>query len=133
MIVPEMIWNNIHSWEHCQNLCEDVRNKYPIPKETMGRVYGTEELLMGKQMQVDFGETFIHTESGQRKKIYVAAFILAHSRYRYAEWLDQPFGTAGLIRTQENAFHYFGGMTEEIVYDQDRLLAISENAGDLFT
>jgi transposase len=32
---------------------------------------------------------------------------------------------------QENAFRYFGGMTEEIVYDQDRLLAVSESAGDL--
>ena len=42
-------------------------------------------------MQVDFGETFIHTESGQRKKIYVAAFILAHSRYRYAEFSYSRF------------------------------------------
>lgn len=31
----------------------------------------------------------------------------------------------------ENAFHYFEGMPEEIVYDQDALLAVSENAGDL--
>jgi transposase len=29
------------------------------------------------------------------------------------------------------AFQYFGGRTSEIVYDQDRVLAASENAGDL--
>jgi DNA modification methylase len=31
----------------------------------------------------------------------------------------------------ENAFRYFGGLSIEIVYDQDRLLAVSENSGDL--
>src|SRR5699024_5104623 len=46
-------------------------------------------------------------------------------------WIDRPLRTSDLIRMQENAFQYFGGMTEEIVYDQDRLLAVSENAGDL--
>lgn len=97
----------------------DLRDKYHIPKEIVSRMYGTvEELPMGKQMQ-------------KRTKLYVAAFILAHSRYKYAEWLDRPFRTADLVRMQENAFQYFGGMTEEVVYDQDRLLAISENAGDL--
>lgn len=46
------------------------------------------------------------------------------SRNRVIDYSD-------LIRMQENAFQYFGGMTEEIVYDQDRLLAVSENAGEL--
>jgi len=31
----------------------------------------------------------------------------------------------------ENAFQYFGGMPEEMVYDQDTLLTVSENSGDL--
>lgn len=115
-----------------RNYVNDLRDKYHIPKVTIGRVYGTvEELPMGKQMQVDFGETFIYTESGQRKKLYVAGFILSHSRFKYVEWIDRPLRTADLISMQENAFRYFGGMTEEIVYDQDRLLAVSENAGDL--
>src|SRR5690606_32426432 len=76
-------------------------------------------------------ETFVYTEFGERKKIYVAGFILSHSRFKYVEWIDRPLRTTDLIRIQENAFRYFGGMTEEIVYDQDRLLAVSENAGDL--
>lgn len=115
-----------------RNYVNHLREKYHIPKITASRVYGAvDELPMGKQMQVDFGEIMVDTSSGARQKLYVAGFILSHSRFKYVEWLDRPFRTHDLIRIQENAFHYFGGMTEEIVYDQDRLLAVSENAGDL--
>src|SRR5690625_7641907 len=72
-----------------------------------------------------------HTGSGSIKMLYAAGFVLSHSRFKYVEWIDRPLRTSDLIRMQENAFQYFGGMTEEIVYDQDRLLAVSENAGDL--
>src|SRR5690625_3425221 len=115
-----------------RNYVNELRETYHIPKETMTRLYGTvEELPAGKQIQVDFGETSVYKEFGQKVKLFAAAFSLSHSRYKYAEWLDRPFRTEDLIRIQENAFQYFGGMTEEIVYDQDRLLAVSENAGDL--
>src|SRR5690625_7021689 len=88
----------------------------------MTRVYGAvDELPPGKQMQVDFGEIMVDTSSGGRQKLYVAGFILSHSRFKYVEWLDRPFRTQDLVRIQENAFQYFGGMTEETVYDQDRL------------
>ena len=46
------------------------------------------------------------------------------------EWLDRPFTTKDTIRSHENAFRYFGGMPEEMVYDQDNLIAVDENAGD---
>ncbi len=141
---PDMSSSQIYDWlqdkldvksvaeNTVRNYVNDLREKYHIPKETVARMYGTvEELPMGKQMQVDFGETFVYMDSGQRKKLYLAGFILSHSRFKYVEWLDRPLRTADLIKMQENAFQYFGGMTEEIVYDQDRLLAISENAGDL--
>ncbi len=141
---PDMTSSQIHDWlqdrfgvksvaeNTVRNYVNDLREKYHIPKETVGRIYGTvEELPMGKQIQVDFGETFVYMNSGQRKKLYLAGFILSHSRFKYVEWLDRPLRTSDLIKMQENAFRYFGGMTEEIVYDQDRLLAVSENAGDL--
>lgn len=141
---PDMTGAQVHDWlqeklnvqsvseNTVRNYVNDLRDRYHIPKETMERMYGTvEELPMGKQMQVDFGETFVNMESGHRKKLYVAAFVLSHSRFKYVEWIDRPLRTTDLIRMQENAFRYFGGMTEEIVYDQDRLLAVSENAGDI--
>lgn len=35
------------------------------------------------------------------------------------------------MRCHELAFQYYGGVPEEVVYDQDNLIAVSENAGDL--
>ena len=141
---PDMTGAQVYDWlqekKHVTSVAEntvrnyvnDLRERYHIPKVMNERMYGTvEELPMGKQMQVDFGEMILYTGSGERKKLYVAGFILSHSRFKYVEWIDRPLRTTDLIRMQENAFRYFGGMTEEIVYDQDRLLAVSENAGDL--
>ncbi|WP_171005994.1 Mu transposase domain-containing protein [Paenibacillus naphthalenovorans] len=42
-----------------------------------------------------------------------------------------PFVTKDVIDAHELAFVYYGGMTREIVYDQDHLLLASENYGDL--
>lgn len=141
---PDVTSAQVHDWlqerldvttvaeNTVRNYVNDLRDKYNIPKVIVTRMYGTvEELPMGKQMQVDFGEIFVFNGLGEKKKLYVAGFILSHSRFKYVEWLDRPLRTTDLIRIQENAFRYFGGMPEEIVYDQDRLLAVSENSGDL--
>lgn len=115
-----------------RNFVNELRELYCISKTSMGRSYtAVPELPMGKQIQVDFGECKQLMTDKQQKKLYFIAFVLAHSRYKYVEWLDRPFRTSDLIKMHENAFTYFGGMTEEIVYDQDHLLAVSENAGDL--
>src|SRR5699024_4380624 len=71
------------------------------------------------------------TPNGKRVKLYVIAFVLSHSRLKYKEWLDRPFTTRDVIRTHENAFRYFEGVPAEVVYDQDALLLVSENSGDL--
>ena len=47
------------------------------------------------------------------------------------EWQAHPFTTRDAIRCHENAFQFYGGRTEEIVYDQDHLITVSENAGEL--
>ncbi|WP_180320585.1 transposase [Alkalihalobacterium alkalinitrilicum] len=70
-------------------------------------------------------------KQGINKRLCFIAFVLSHSRYKFVEWLDRPFRTADVIRMHENAFQYFEGLPIELVYDQDALLAVSENAGDL--
>ncbi|WP_438311380.1 IS21 family transposase [Sporosarcina sp. FA9] len=115
-----------------RNFVNGLRERHCIPKMSTERNYAVvPELPMGKQIQVDFGETRQLTTEGQYKRLYFIAFVLARSRYKYVEWLDRPFRTSDLIRMHENAFNYYGGITDEIAYDQDRLLAVSENAGDL--
>lgn len=53
------------------------------------------------------------------------------SKFFSTNSLDRPFTTQDTIRSHENAFHHFGGKAAEMVYDQDNLIAVSENAGDL--
>ena len=109
-----------------------IREEYYIPKPKKIRHYeSVEEQPMGKQMQVDWGETKQKTEEKKEVKLYCICFVLSHSRYKYIEWQDRPFTTRDTIRSHENAFEYYGGMPEEIVYDQDHLITVSENAGDI--
>lgn len=115
-----------------RNFVKELRDIYHIPKRTEERATGSvEELPPGQQMQVDFGQSRVIDSHGNVHRLYFVGFVLANSRYKYVEFLDRPFTTSDLIRMHENAFHYFGGMTEEIVYDQDRIILVSENSGDL--
>ncbi|MCA0991390.1 IS21 family transposase [Pseudalkalibacillus hwajinpoensis] len=115
-----------------RNYVKEIRELYHIPKQVSTRTFGAiPELPMGKQMQADFGEMRVPSTNGDSVKLYFVGFVLSHSRFKYVEWLNRPFRTEDLIHMQENAFQHFGGITEEIVYDQDRLLAVSENAGDI--
>lgn len=110
----------------------EVREIYQIEKKVNTRQYeAITEQPMGKQIQVDWGVTKQKTILKREVKLYFIAFVLAHSRYKYMEWLDRPLTTKDTIRCHENAFIFFGGRTEELVYDQDNLIAVSENAGDL--
>lgn len=110
----------------------DLRDQYSIPKEVRVRTFeAVKELPMGRQLQVDWGEIILKDTKKQNVKLYFITFVLSHSRYKYVEWLDRPFTTKDTIRCHENAFAFFGGMPEEIVYDQDHLITVSENVGDI--
>lgn len=111
---------------------KDLREEYMIKKETSPRMYeAIPDPPMGEQMQVDFGHTKQKTVDNKEVKLNFIAFVLSHSRHKYKEWLDRPFTTQDVIRAHENAFKWYGGMTNEIVYDQDSLIVVSENGGDL--
>lgn len=109
-----------------------LRLEYGIPKVKRVREYeAVEELPMGQQMQVDFGETKLRHPDGHLVKLWFITFVLSRSRYKYARWLDRPFTTADVVDAHEQAFAFYGGIPEEIVYDQDHLLLTNENHGDL--
>jgi transposase len=96
--------------------------------EETGRLYSkVPELPFGKQMQLDFGQ--YRCRSGLR--LYIFAALLAASRYKYVIFQGRPFRTLDVIRLLLDAFDYFGGRPEELVIDQDRLMVVSENAGDI--
>ncbi|ANU09625.1 transposase [Planococcus antarcticus DSM 14505] len=115
-----------------RNYVNELREIYHIPKQAEERTFSAvPELPMGQQIQVDFGQKKVLTTDGTFKRLYFIGFVLAHSRFKYVEFLDRPFRASDLIHMHENAFRHFGGMSREIVYDQDRLLMVSENSGDL--
>jgi transposase len=109
-----------------------LRIQYNIKKPVIQRQYqAVEELPMGYQAQVDLGFTTLVNTQGQRVKLTGFGLVLSHSRYKYVEWDDKPLTAARFIQVHYRAFEYIGGVPEEIVYDQDRLLAINENFGDI--
>lgn len=141
---PDLTGAQVHDWleermsfrgateNTVRNYVNELREMYHIPKKIQHRNYSaTPESFPGQQGQVDFGQTVVKKKTGGHKRLYFIAFVLSHSRYKYVEWLDRPFRTADVVRCHENAFAYYEGMPAEMVYDQDALLAVSENAGDL--
>lgn len=114
------------------NFVLTVRNKYDIPKLFHYRDFGKiEELPYGRQAQVDFGEYNMTTEERARKKVYFFAMVLSSSRQKYVVYRDSPFTTRAVIDAHEQCFIFFMGVVEQVVYDQDKLMLVSENHGDL--
>jgi hypothetical protein len=92
------------------------------------RIYSpVTELPYGKQLQIDFGE--YRTKRGL--KLYIFAAVLSASRYKYCALQDRPFTTLDLIHHLLDCFEYIGGIPEEIVIDQDKVMVVSENRGDI--
>jgi transposase len=92
------------------------------------RVYHPVELLpAGKQLQLDFGQF----RNSENKKIYFQAAVLAHSRYKFVSFLDRPFKTLDVILFLLDCFTEMSGRPEELVIDQDAVLVVSENKGNI--
>ncbi|MBR3017809.1 MAG: DDE-type integrase/transposase/recombinase [Clostridia bacterium] len=57
--------------------------------------------------------------------------VLSNSRNKYGYWQTRPFNTADFVIAHIKAFKFFGGRPKQIVYDQDKVLSVSENHGDI--
>ena len=107
--------------------------KYTIVKDYVGtkkKDYNTKatirfETMPGLQGQVDWGffENYTVLENGKFKKLYCFLMILGYSRMRYIEFVTD-MSTNTLIRCHINAFRYFGGYPEEILYDNMKQVVI---------
>ncbi|MGD7007311.1 IS21 family transposase [Metabacillus sp. 84] len=141
---PHLSGAQIHDWllerypdlavggSTVRSYVKEIREIYQIEKKVKVRQYeAVPEQPMGKQLQVDWGETKQRTSDNKEIKLHFIAFVMAHSRQKYMEWQTRPFTTKDAIRCHEHAFQFYGGRTEEMVYDQDHLIAVSENAGQL--
>lgn len=83
------------------------------------------ETMPGLQGQVDwaFFEDYTVQEGNERKKLYCFLMVLGYSRMRYIEFVTD-MSTNTLIRCHQNAFRYFGGYPEEILYDNMKQVVV---------
>jgi transposase len=142
---PDMTAAQVYDWlkEHYQvtvaertarRFVENVRKKHSIPKvKGNERQYmAVEDPPMGRQMQVDIGEIWVvDAYKRSRRKLYCVAAVMSHSRYKCGIWYTHALTATKFIQALQWCFEYMGGMPEELVFDQDRLLAVDENYGDI--
>ena len=109
-----------------------LREELGLPTGTRIRQYSeVAELPPGMQAQVDMGEKVMRDFYGKVVKVYIFAMVMSHSRKKFLYLQDHKFNAQDFVYAHDLAFRYYGGRTTEIVYDQDRVMAVAENAGDL--
>ena len=84
------------------------------------------ETKPGVQAQVDWGELGTIEVDGNTKKLSCFSMILGYSRMRYVEF-TLSIDTPTLIQCHLNAFQYFGGCTQEILYDNMKQVVIKRS------
>ena len=112
----------------------DLRKKHGITKASRPKrdYEALEELPKGYQLQMDFGVKSVRYAYGCRYiKLYFVVFTLSYSKYKWGVFQERPFLSTDLVRAMYCCFEYFGGMPRQLVYDQDSILVVSENSGDI--
>jgi transposase len=75
------------------------------------------EVAPGAELQVDFGQgAWVVDASQKRRRPHLFRAVLSHSRKGYSEAVLRQT-TEAFIRCLENAFRYFGGVTQSVVID----------------
>ncbi len=123
----------IPSQKLVQNYVVKLREELGLPTLRKIRQFeAVEELPYGKQAQVDMGEEKMKDAFGNTVKVYVFAMVLSRSRHKFVYFQLRKFNAEDFVNAHDMAFKYFcGRRPHEIAYDQDRVMAVSENAGDL--
>jgi len=142
---PETSSAQMHDWlkEHHRefpqvspktvfNFVQSVRIRFNIGKPENKRAFEmVQELPYGRQAQVDFGFYTMRTSCGKQKKVQFFTMVLSRSRLKYVHFSDTPFTTAKVVEAHEKAFEFMDGIPTELVYDQDRLMFVDENLGEI--
>ena len=74
------------------------------------------ECAPGLELQVDFGLGAWVSQEGKRRRTHLFRCVLSHSRKGYTEAVWRQT-TESFIRSLENAFRHFGGVTATVVID----------------
>lgn len=81
------------------------------------------ETKPGVQAQVDWSDCIYVQPDGTQKKVFCFSMILGYSRMRFVEFTTSTDLTTFLI-CHQHAFDCFGGLTQEILYDNMKVVVI---------
>jgi transposase len=81
------------------------------------------ETKPGVQKQVDWSDCWFVLPDGTRRKVYCFSAVLGYSRMRYVEFRTTT-DLNTFLKCHQNAFEYFGGVTQEILYDNIKVVII---------
>lgn len=87
--------------------------------------------MPGVQCQVDPGELRGVLIGGEERTLHFVVFVLSYSRLMYVGLSFRPLDTQTFIQLHDEALRYFGGLPEECVYDQTKLVVINEQYREL--
>lgn len=89
------------------------------------------DMVPGVQCQVDPGELREVMIGGEPRTVHFVVFVLSYSRLSYVGVSFQPLNTVSFIGLHDEALRYFGGVPEECVYDQTKMVVITEQFREL--
>jgi transposase len=89
------------------------------------------DMVPGVQCQVDPGELGGIRIGGVETRVYFVVFVLSYSRMMYVGLSKKPINTECFIQMHHRAFSYFGGVVEECVYDQTKMVVLEEHYREL--
>lgn len=108
-----------------------LKRDYGFEKFTGRQTKPREDTPPGYEAQVDFGQSKMLDMYGRQIRVYFFCMVLSFSRMHFVYFSAEPFNTGTAIKAHEYAFRYFGGRTQTIMYDQDRVFVVSENLGNI--
>ncbi len=114
-------------FKYVKALREETGYVKPEHRETSFR----EQTKPGYEAQVDFGQYRMKDMYDRNLVLYFFCMVLSYSRMRFVYFSREPFKTKTAIAAHNMAFRYFGGRTETILYDQDKVFVTSEHYGNI--
>ncbi len=86
------------------------------------------ETAPGRQGQADWAHFGTIWHEGRRRKLYAFIYTLGYSRAMYLEFtVSQQMEV--FLRCHLHAFHYLGGVTEELLYDNQKVVVLHHDPG----
>jgi transposase len=83
------------------------------------------ETAPGRQAQVDWGSTWAQIGT-QRVRVQLFVLVLGYSRRLYLEWTREQT-LSSLLTCHHHAVDWFGGLTEEILYDNPQTIVLKRD------